>query len=115
MKKFTELRTLYDLSKGRSVSKQLNALDPHCINFIGHSPFIVIASGGAKGMLDASPRGGSPGCIRVLNETTLLIPDTKGNNRLDTLNNIVSAVARALVTMAPMHVAAPLHLTRTIP
>lgn len=84
-----QLRELYAPAKGRSVDKQLDALEKHSINFIEHSPFVTVSTASALGKLDCSPRGGKPGFIKVLNNSTLLIPDAKGNNRLDSLSNII--------------------------
>ena len=83
------LRALYPAPKKRVVLKQLDALDAHCQRFIALSPFVVVASAGDAGRLDASPRGGAPGFVAVADAHTLLIPDAPGNNRLDTLQNIV--------------------------
>lgn len=79
------LRALYSPPGERAVKKQLASLDAHCRRFIGLSPFLVISSVGAAGRLDASPRGGEPGFVRVMDPQSLLIPDSPGNNRLDTL------------------------------
>ncbi|WP_076407484.1 pyridoxamine 5'-phosphate oxidase family protein [Shewanella sp. UCD-KL12] len=84
-----QLRELYAPAKGRSLDKQLDALEKHSINFIEHSPFVTVSTASSLGKLDCSPRGGKPGFIKVLNNSTLLIPDAKGNNRLDSLSNII--------------------------
>lgn len=84
-----ELRNLYGWPKGRAKSKVLKELDKHSINFIENSPFLVISTFDSKGKSDASPRGGIPGFVQVLDSNTILIPDTKGNNRVDSLVNIV--------------------------
>lgn len=55
------LRELYAAPGERAVRKQLSSLDPHCRRFIELSPFLVLATAGAKGGMDASPRGGVPG------------------------------------------------------
>lgn len=96
-----ELRALYALPKERAVKKQLDYLDPHCIRFISLSPFLVIASASRAGMPDASPRGGEPGFVHVLDERTLLLPDAKGNNRLDTLMNIIETGRVGLIFLIP--------------
>lgn len=95
------LRNLYAEPKGRTLSKQLARLDQHCSNFIRLSPFVVIASGASEGHLDASPRGGEPGFIKILDDKTLLIPDAKGNNRLDTLTNITASGRVGLLFLIP--------------
>lgn len=83
------LRALYGFPKGRSVEKQLNHLEKHSINFIQHSPFFTLSTSSQSGLVDASPRGGEAGFVKVLNQRCILIPDSKGNNRLDSLVNIV--------------------------
>jgi len=84
-----DLRALYGPARERSVKKELPQLDVHCMHFLSLSPLVVVSSAGAGGDLDASPRGGEPGFVKVLDARTLLIPDSPGNNRLDTLENIV--------------------------
>lgn len=85
------LRALFHPAGGRSLKKELPQLDEHITRFVGLSPFVVISSSDAlSGALDASPRGGVPGFVKVLDAHTLLLPDAPGNNRLDTLENIVS-------------------------
>ena len=84
-----QLRDLYGFAKGRAKQKQLDKLDPHSINFIMHSPFVVVSSFDNKGGVDVSPKGGSPGFVDIVNNQQLLIPDVKGNNRLDGMINII--------------------------
>ncbi|MCC7683742.1 pyridoxamine 5'-phosphate oxidase family protein [Janthinobacterium sp. FW305-128] len=96
-----QLRAHYPPAQGRALSKQLDHLDPHCIAFIGLSPFVVLATGGAGGQLDASPRGGAPGFVHVLDAHTLLLPDAKGNNRLDSFSNIAETGRAGLLFMIP--------------
>ncbi len=96
-----QLRTLYPMPKERAVKKQLAALDVHCRRFIELSPFMVLASSSAAGSMDASPRGGTPGFVKVLDDRTLLIPDAPGNNRLDTLENIIGTGKIGLFFMIP--------------
>jgi len=99
------LRTLHALPRERSVKKALPQLDPHCARFIGLSPLVVLASSGlltcTDGALDASPRGGDPGFVKVLDAHTLLIPDAPGNNRLDTLENIICTGQVGLLFLVP--------------
>ena len=85
-----QLRTLYAEPGERAIKKQLAALDAHCIKFIELSPFLVMATTSSLGALDASPRGGSPGFVKVTSDGTILIPDSPGNNRLDSLLNLLS-------------------------
>ena len=96
-----QLRGLYAPAKERAVKKQLSALDAHCQRFIGLSPFVVISSIGLDQMLDASPRGGAPGFIKIVNAHTLLIPDSPGNNRLDTLENIIHTGKVGMLFLIP--------------
>jgi len=95
------LRGLYGEAKERSVRKQLPSLDAHCLRFIGLSPFVVLASGSADGRYDASPRGGEPGFVQAPDAHTLLIPDASGNNRLDTLQNIIATGRVGLLFLIP--------------
>ncbi len=95
------LRALYPAPKERALRKELDRLDPHCRRFIELSPFVVLASSGADGALDASPRGGAPGFVKAPDEHTLLIADAPGNHRLDTLENIVATGRLGLLFMIP--------------
>jgi PPOX class probable FMN-dependent enzyme len=95
------LRALYEPVRERSALKELPRLDVHATRFIGLSPLVVLSSAGANGALDASPRGGEPGFVKVLDPQTLLIPDAPGNNRLDTLENIVQTGQIGLLFLVP--------------
>ena len=95
------LRNLYPAPKERAKQKQLSALDVHCRGYIELSPFVVIASTSVLHAMDASPRGGEPGFVKSLDERTLLIPDVPGNNRLDTLENIIATGTIGLLFMIP--------------
>ena len=81
--------------------KVLDRLDRFCRDFIALSPFLVLASCDSEGRADASPRGDEPGFVRVLDDRTLLIPDRRGNNRVDSFGNILSAPGVGLVFMVP--------------
>jgi len=95
------LRAMYNEPLERTLKKQLAAIDVHARRFIELSPFLVLASSGATGAIDASPRGGTPGFVKVLDESTLLIPDAPGNNRLDSLSNILETGQVGLLFMIP--------------
>lgn len=95
------LRAIYGAPKGRSVAKQLDRLDRHCRAFIGLSPFLVIATQGADGLGDATPRGDHPGFVTVRDDTTLIIPDRVGNNRIDSLANIVERPGIGILFLIP--------------
>jgi|GEM_PF-3818058 len=95
------LRKLYGFPSGREAKKSLLSLDPHAKNFIGKSPFLVMATVSQTGKMDNSPRGGKPGFVQVLDDNHILIPDSKGNNRLDSLVNIVENGRVGLFFMLP--------------
>jgi PPOX class probable FMN-dependent enzyme len=95
------LRQLYGPARERSLKKEIPSLDVHAVQFIGLSPFVVLASSDADGHMDASPRGGEPGFVKVLDAQTLLVPDAPGNNRLDTLENIVVTGRLGTLFMVP--------------
>jgi uncharacterized protein len=95
------LRALYPEPRERALKKQLTAIDVHARRYIELSPFVVLASCGADGTLDASPRGGAPGFVKVADPHTLLIPDSPGNNRLDSCRNIVETGGVGLLFMIP--------------
>lgn len=95
------LRRIYPPAKGRSVAKQLDHLDAHCKRFIELSPFVVLASANAQGDPDSSPRGGAPGFVNFVDQRTLLIPDSPGNNRLDSLSNLAESGKIGLLFMIP--------------
>lgn len=95
------LRSIYPSPSERAVKKQLDRLDRHCRRFIGLSPFVVISSAGADGLTDASPRGDRPGFVQILDDHTIAIPDWPGNNRLDTLGNIVARPSVGLLFLVP--------------
>jgi PPOX class probable FMN-dependent enzyme len=96
-----QLRELYGEPSERAVKKQLTRLDRHCRNFIALSPFLVIASADPDGRCDASPKGDAPGFVRVVDDTTLLIPDRLGNNRIDTLGNLLRRPGVGLIFFVP--------------
>lgn len=96
-----DLRTLYKPPMERAVRKQLPALDRHCRRFIELSPFVVVSSTGADGRGDVSPRGEGAGFVAVLDDVTIAIPDRPGNNRLDTLTNVIANPQVGLMFMIP--------------
>ena len=85
----TELRSQFRRPNQPVLDKQLPALDEHCRAYIAHSPFVVLSTADAEGRCDASPRGGEPGFVRVLDDGRIAMPDLSGNNRLDSYGNIV--------------------------
>lgn len=78
-----QLESLYG-----AITKELDQISDHYRAFIEKAPFVVVATSGPEG-LDCSPRGDPPGFVRVPDDKTVLIPDRSGNNRVDTLRNIV--------------------------
>ncbi len=96
-----QLRQLYGEPMERAVKKQLSRFDRHCRNFIAMSPFLVIASSDPAGHCDASPKGDAPGFVQVVDDTTLLIPDRLGNNRTDTLGNLLLRSGVGLIFFVP--------------
>ena len=95
------LRQLYPEPKERAVKKQIAHLDVHCRQFIALSPFLVLATSDPAHNMDASPRGGEPGFVKVSDSGLLLIPDSPGNNRLDSFENIVATGKVGLLFLIP--------------
>jgi hypothetical protein len=96
-----DLRRIYIAAKGRAVEKELDRLEKHSRRLIELSPFLIIGTMGADGLADVSPRGEAPGFVQVLDDETVAIPDRPGNNRLDTLGNILDNPAVALIFLIP--------------
>ena len=94
-----ELAALYPPALERSVRKQMDHLDDHCRAFIAASPMLIM--GTQSGTADNSPRGDVPGFVKVADDHTLLIPDRRGNNRLDSLRNLVKNPAVGLLFLIP--------------
>jgi len=95
-----ELEALYETPVVTSLLKEVDHITPLHREYIEASPFVVIATAGPDG-LDCSPRGDPAGFVRVLDERTLLIPDRRGNNRLDTLRNLVVDRRVGLLFLVP--------------
>jgi uncharacterized protein len=85
----------------RPWAKAIPALDDHCRAFIAHSPIAVLATAGADGRCDASPRGGPPGFARVLDDHRLAFGDLPGNRRQDSHRNLIATGRAALLFMVP--------------
>ena len=95
-----ELDALYDVPVPTSIIKEVDHITPLHREYVDASPFVLIASSGPGG-LDCSPRGDPAGFVRVVDEHTLLIPDRRGNNRLDTIRNLVADPRVALLFLIP--------------
>ena len=95
------LREIHGLPSERAQTKVLPYMEEKVQDFIKKSPFAVMASANADGDCDASPRGGLPGFIKVLDEKTLLIPDIKGNRLFQSFENIDSNPKVGLLFMIP--------------
>lgn len=97
----SDLRTIYKPPTAGVVAKSLARLDGHARRFIELSPFLCIGTMGPDGLGDVTPRGGEPGFVHVLDATHLAMPDRPGNNRLDTLSNVVERPGVGLLFFIP--------------
>ena len=95
-----ELREFFGPPVPRTVQRQLSKLDDHCRHFISLSPFLVLASWSPEGA-DASPKGDPPGFVKVIDDHTLFLPDRIGNNRVDSMQNILECPDVALIFFVP--------------
>lgn len=95
------LRSVYRQPSKPSVAKQIDRLDAHCRDFISRSPFVLLASSSSDGKVDVSPRGGRAGFARVLDGHRLALPDLAGNNRLDSMTNLVASPGVGLLFLIP--------------
>lgn len=94
------LEQLYGAIARPSILKEVDQIHPAYRPFIEAAPFVILASAGDGG-LDASPRGDQPGFVHIEDSKTLYLPDRRGNNRIDTLRNIVQDPQVALLFMVP--------------
>ncbi len=85
-----KLRERFEAVHPLAITKSRPALDKYSKQFIAMSPFLVISTADAQGKADLSPRGDPPGFVYIVDDNTILIPDRPGNNRLDTMSNIVA-------------------------
>ena len=95
------LRELIPPPEKPAVEKAIDHLDAHCRDFIARSPFFVLASSDAEGRCDASPKGGPPGFVKVLDERRLAVPDYPGNRRLDSYSNILDNGGVEMIFLIP--------------
>ena len=96
-----QLRNLYGTPTGRVSKKVLPKLEQHSRHFIAKSPMAIISTFDTEGKVDTSPRGGEPGFVHVLDDNCILIPDSKGNNRVDSLINIASTGRIGMLFLMP--------------
>jgi len=101
IKTISELEAIYNIEPVlASTAKEVDHITPAYRTLIEHSPFVALATTGPEG-LDCSPRGDAGSVVRVLDEKTLAIPDRRGNNRIDSLRNIVADPRVALLFLLP--------------
>jgi uncharacterized protein len=96
-----DLRALLGTPSDIALRKQISRLDVHCRAVIAHAPFVVLATAGADGRCDVSPKGDPAGFVRVLDDTHLAIPDRPGNKRLDGMRNILANPHVGLLFLVP--------------
>lgn len=94
------LRALYGEPVERARLKVIDHIDQHCRAFIAASPFLILATGASTGF-DCSPKGDAPGFVQVADDKTLLIPDRRGNNRIDGLINLIEDPRVGLIFLVP--------------
>jgi uncharacterized protein len=95
------LARLYRPPHDLVMRKDVGRLDDHCRRFVAASPFVLVGTTSSSGTSDVSPRGGPAGFVQVLDEERLAIPDLNGNNRLDTLRNVVDQGSVGLLFLVP--------------
>ncbi len=95
-----QLEAIYGRPVEAATVKEVNWITPHYRAYIEASPYAALATSGPEG-LDCSPRGDRPGFVRVHDEKTLMLPDRRGNNRIDSLRNIVRDPRVALLFVIP--------------
>jgi PPOX class probable FMN-dependent enzyme len=95
-----ELEAIYGEPNPNSLIKEIDHISDHYRAFIEAAPFVIVATAGPDG-LDCTPRGDPPGFVRVVDRKTLLLPDRRGNNRMDSLRNLVADPRIALLFLIP--------------
>jgi uncharacterized protein len=94
------LEGIYGKPAAASIKKEVAYIHPHYRKFIEAAPFALLATNGSDG-LDVSPRGDAAGFVRVHDESTLLLPDRRGNNRIDSLRNVLHDSRVSLIFLIP--------------
>ncbi|MEA3184555.1 MAG: uncharacterized protein QOJ74_1032 [Ilumatobacteraceae bacterium] len=100
IRSLADLEALYDAPVPTSITKEIDHLTDQHRAYVDASPFVIVATSGPGG-LDCSPRGDAPGFVRVVDEHTLLMPDRRGNNRLDSLRNLVADPRIGMLFLIP--------------
>ncbi len=95
-----QLEALYGAPVQAAIAKEIDHISDHYQAFIDKAPFVVVATVGPEG-LDCSPRGDPAGFVRVLDRKTVLIPDRRGNNRIDALRNLICDPRISLLFLIP--------------
>ena len=96
-----DLRKLFGKTHDLAQKKVQTELDPYAKEFIARSPFLCLGTQSSDGKADVSPRGDAPGFVKILDSRTIALPDRPGNNRLDSLSNIISNAAVGLIFIVP--------------
>ena len=96
-----QLETLYRAPSKGAVAKETDHIDEVTAEFIAASPFCLVGTTDATGRGDVSPKGGEPGFVKVLDRKRLVIPDLNGNNRLDSIRNIIEHPHAGLLFLVP--------------
>jgi uncharacterized protein len=96
-----QLRSALGQPSERAAAKVMRVIDDYTRRFIAHAPFVFVASCGPDGMLDISPKGDPAGFVKVLDETTIAIPDRPGNRRLDLFRNVLENPNVGLIFVIP--------------
>jgi len=95
-----QLDAIYDAPSGPAVFKEIDHISEHYRRFIEVSPFVIVATVGPEG-LDCTPRGDPPGFVRVVDKKTVMLPDRRGNNRIDSLRNLIRDPRISLLFLIP--------------
>ncbi|PQD95712.1 phosphohydrolase [Pradoshia eiseniae] len=95
------LQELVGTPSNLAVHKVIDSLDRHCEDFIAKSPLLLLATADKSGSCDVSPRGDQPGFVSILNQKHLLIPERRGNKRIDSLYNILENPHVGLIFLIP--------------
>ena len=101
IKNISQLRKIYKAPYKAAIQKVIKKFDKHSIQFLSLSPFCIISTSGLNGSLDASPKGGEPGFIKIHDNKTILLPDWPGNNRLDSFINIIENPNIGMILFVP--------------